>query len=188
MKLSLAILLAAAAANASAQDSSFARLQVRGSIVRNPVSGHIADDWDSRTGGQLDVGLNVGRGEVAATAAHLGFRPTTGKPPFTGTFVSLSWTTRLISAGRLRVEGGPRLTDLRMDFDDPSLVVGLRTEEEVMLGAVARAIVPVRGRYTAFVEGSYGALMLSTRTSMLFVSAGIGASFSTPGWVRGILR
>jgi hypothetical protein len=188
MKTFLALLLLAAAATASAQDSAFSRMQLRGSILRNPVSGGIADDWKPGMGAQLDVGVNVGRGELAASAAHLGFEPKTGKPGFSGTLVSLSWTTRLVSIGRLTLEGGPRFTDLRMDFDDPSLVVGLRTEEEVMLGVVARARVPMRGRYNAFVEGSYGGLMLSTRTPMLFVNAGISATFGTPDWVRGILR
>ena len=188
MKATLVLMLGVLAASASAQDSSFSRLQLRGSILRNPASGYIANDWESRTGAQLDVGLDLGRGEVAATVAHLAFRPTSGKPPFTGTMVSLGWTTPVLHAGRLTLEGGPRLTDFRMDFDDPSLVVGLRTEEEVMLGVVGRARVPVRGRYSLFVEGSYGALMLSTNTPMLFVNAGIAASFRTPQWIRGILR
>lgn len=188
MRTAFVLLLTAFASTASAQDSSFTRMQVRGSLLRNPVSGHIADDWESRTGAQVDIGVNVGRGELAATVAHLGFEPLSGKPPFTGTLVSLGWTTPLLRAGRLTLEGGPRLTDLRMDFDDPSLVVGLRTEEEVMLGVVARARMPFRGRYGLFVEGSYGALILSTKTPMAFLNAGVAASFRTPGWIRGILR
>src|SRR6476661_7347720 len=59
---------------------------------------------------------------------------------------------------------GVSLTDMRLDFDDPALVGGLRTEEEVILAAIVRGRVALNERFAAFAEGSYGVLMLSTRT------------------------
>ena len=183
-----ACLLLLSAGAASAQDSSFAMIWLRGSVIRNPVSGHIADDWRAKTGLQLEAGSNVGRGELALAVGHIGYDATTGKPPFTGTLFSLGWTKPVMGWHRVRIDLGARLTDLRMDFDDPSLVGGLRTEEEVVVGGLARATVPLGDRFGAYAEASYGVLMLSTNTPMLFAAVGIERSVTTPGWLRGFLR
>lgn len=187
MRLTLMLVLSAMA-TASAQDSSFSQLRLRGSVFRNPVIGHLADDWRAKTGGQVEIAANVARGELGLAVGHIGYVPTTGKPSFTGTLVTLAWMMPVVRAARIELSAGARLTDLRMDFDDPSLVGGLRTEEEVMLGAIGRARLPIGHRFSAFVDGSYGVLMLDTKTPMVLVHAGIERTARTPGWLRGILQ
>ena len=83
---------------------------------------------------------------------------------------------------------GARLTDVRMDFDDPSMVAGLRTEEEVMLSVVGRMRVSLGRGFSAFAEGSYGRLMLSTRTPIATAAVGMEHGLPMPGWLAGILR
>jgi hypothetical protein len=188
MRIVVAGLLCVLATAAPAQDSAFSELRFRGSVLRNPASGRIADDWRGKTGLQFAIASNVGGGEIGLSAGHLGYTPTSGKPPFTGTFFSLEWTRQLLGSRRLAIEAGPRLTDLRMDFDDPALVGGLRTEEEVIVGATARARYRVAGRTFLVADASLGALMLSTKTPMLLVSIGVGQSAATPRWLREFLR
>jgi hypothetical protein len=183
-----ACILLLGASTASAQDSSFAELRLRGSVFRNPVSGHIADDWRPKTGVQIEAASNVGRSELALAIGHIGYEATTGKPPFTGTLFSLGWSVPVKRWNRLALDLGARLTDLRMDFDDPSLVGGLRTEEEVVLSGLARGRVSLGRRFSVYADVSYGVLMLSTKTPMLLVSAGVERSVTTPGWLRGLLR
>jgi hypothetical protein len=187
MRLAALFLITAAAACA-AQDSSFSELRVRASVLRNPVIGHVGDDWHAGTGGQIELGTNVGRGDLGLAVGHIGYTATSGRPPFTGTLFTLAWMTPVVSRERLELTAGARLTDFRMDFDDPSLVGGLRTEEEVMLGMVSRARLILGRRFSVFVEGSYGVLMLETKTRMVLLNAGVERDLRMPDWLRGILR
>lgn len=184
----LAVLMLAALAAANAQDSSFSRLTLRGSVFKNPVAGHITDDWSPKTGAQLGAATNVGRSALELAVAHVGYRPTTGKPPFTATMFTLAWTSPEVALTRATLSGGVQLTDLRMDFDDPSLVGGLRTEEEVLAAVVGRVRLPLGRGFAAFVDGSWGMLMLSTKTPMVFVHAGVEQTMRMPGFLQTILR
>lgn len=184
----LSLMMIAAFVAAGAQDSSFSRLALRGSVFRNPVAGHIASDWSAKTGVQIAAATNVGRGGLELAVGHIGYRPTTGKPPFTGTMFTLAWTTPEVAVSRMTLSGGVRLTDLRMDFDDPSLVGGLRTEEEVMTGLLGRARIPLGWGFAGFVDGSWDLLMLSTKTPMVFVHAGVERTMRMPGFLQTILR
>ena len=182
------MLLVLVAGTAVAQDSSFSRLRIRGSVVRLPVIGHIGDDWRAQTGAQLEIGSNVGNGELSLAAARIAFEPTTGKPRFTETVFSLSWLRPVAATPRGELAVGGRLSDVRMDFDDPALVAGLRTEEEVLLAVVARGRLSVGRGFGAFLEMAAGALMLSTRTPTVSVAAGLEHGLSSPSWLRDFLR
>jgi hypothetical protein len=182
------MLLVLMGATAGAQDSSFTRLRLRASVVRMPVIGHIGDDWRARTGAQLEIGSNVGVGELSLAAARVAFEPTTGRPPFTETIFSLSWLRPIASVARSELAVGGRLSDVRMDFDDPALVAGLRTEEEVLLSLVARGRLGVGRGFSAFIETAAGAFMLSTRTPTVSVAAGLERGMPSPKWLRDFLR
>lgn len=185
----LAVLfLVSALATGSAQDTSFSQLRLRGSVLRNPVIGQIRDDWKPRTGGQFEIAANVGWGDLGLAVGYLGYDATTGKPPFTATLFTLAWTAPAVRVAGAELSAGVRLTDLKMEFDDPSIVEGLRTEEEILLGAIARARVPLGRTYSAFIDGSYGVLMLHTKTPVVLVHAGIERTLRTPDWLRDILR
>jgi hypothetical protein len=184
----IALLLMFATQVAGAQDSSFTSLRFRGGLFRMPVVGHISDDWRPKTGLQVEVASNVGAGELAIGIAHVLFVPTTGKVSFTETLISLGWTSPEARMQGVSLSAGARLTDVRMDFEDPSVVVGLRTEEEVLLALLGRAHVELGHGFRAFGEASFGALMLSTRSPTMTVALGIGRVVAMPGWVRDVLR
>ncbi len=175
-------------ATASAQDSSFSRLRVRASALRLPVTGHIGDDWRATTGFQADVASNVGAGELALSAARVRFDPISATPAFTGTMFSLAWTRPLFTRRRGTVDLGARLSDMRMDFDDPAIVGGLRTEEEVLISGVGRGRVALGRGFSGFLEGSYGLFLLSTQTPVATLAAGLEHGVPMPDWLRNILR
>lgn len=182
------LLVLGVASQAWAQDTSFSELRLRGSLFRNPVIGQIGDDWRAKTGIQLEVGSNVGIGDLSLAVGHIGYEALTGRPPFTGTLFSLGWSVPALRAGRARLDVGARLTDMRMDFDDPALVAGLRTEEEIILNGIARGRVALGQRFTAYADVSYGVLMLSTKTPVLLIGAGFERAVGAPRWLRTILR
>ena len=184
----MAVILLCIAARAGAQDSTYSELRFRLSAFRNPLAGHITDDWRAGTGIQAEIATPLASGEFAMAMGHVGYASTTGKPNYTGTLFTLAWTAPVATVSRLQLSGGIRLTDYRMDFDDPTIVVGLRTEEEVMLGVIGRARLGLGRRLALFADASYGVLMLGTRTPMVLVHVGVQRAVTTPEWIRSILR
>jgi hypothetical protein len=182
------LLVCCLAATASAQDTSFSRLRLRGGALMPVSTGRIGNDWNAKLGAQVEAASNVGRSEIAFGVAHLGFEPTASTPSFTETLFLLSWTAPVWTSSRAGFYAGARVTDIRMDFDDPSLVGGLTTEEETMLAAVARARLGVAKRFSGFAEASYGVALHSTRTPMWFVTIGLERNVAMPRWLRDVLR
>jgi hypothetical protein len=176
------------AATAHAQDSSYSALRLRAALLRNPVAGHITDDWTPGTGFSGEAATNVGAAELSLGFLHLGYDPTTAKPPYKATMFSLTATRPVSAFSLISADVGARLTDYRMDFDDPTVGEGLKTEEEVMLSAVARGRFRVRRRWTVFGDVSYGVLMLGTKTQTVFVSGGAEYNARMPAWLRNFLN
>jgi hypothetical protein len=182
------VLLLMLASTAAAQDTSFSHLHLRVSALRNPEMGHLSEDWRARTGMEAELATNVGAGELGLRFGHIGYTPLTGKPAYSGTLFTLGWSMPVVTRSQLGVSVGPTLTDYRMDFDDPSVVGGLRTEEEVIVAGAARISGRVYRHWSVFAEASYGVLMLSTKTPMATINAGVGREMGTPEWLRKLLR
>jgi hypothetical protein len=182
------LLVLSIASTAGAQDSAFTKLRVRVSALRNPETGHLSEDWRAKTGAEVEAATNVGRSELGLRFGHIGYTPLTGQPPYTATLFTLAWSVPVVTHSRAGVNAIARLTDYRMDFDDPSMVDGLRTEEEVMLAAAARVSGRVYQRWSIFAEASYGVLFLSTKTPMATMNAGVARELETPGWLRKLLQ
>jgi hypothetical protein len=177
------------AISAGAQDSAaYGELRLRASALSNPVAGAITDDWRPLIGKQLEVGTPIPVGEVAMMVGRVHYKPLTGKPAYKATFVTLAWFAPEISVTRLRLSGGVRLTDYMMNFDDPSMVAGLRTEEEVMPGVIGRARLRITRRVSLLADASYGRLLLGVHTNMVMLTAGAEYALPTLGWLRDALR
>ena len=187
-RLVLLLMLFLVGGPAYGQDSSFSVLRLRGGLLRLPEIGHIGEDWTAATGAQVDVATNAGRSEVALGVGRIGFDPTTGKPRFKETLISLSWSLPVVSRSTFGLVGGARLTDIRMDFDDLSVVGGLRNEEEQLISALARFRMSLAWRFSGFVETSYGVLMTSTRTPTMSLVVGLQRDGTMPNWLRQFLR
>jgi hypothetical protein len=181
--------LACIAAPVGAQDSTaYRELRLRASALSNPVAGTITDDWRPLIGKQLEVGTPLAVGEFSIAVGRVHYKPLTGKPSYKATFITLAWLSREAAVSRLRLSGGFRLTDYRMDFDDPTVDPGLRTEEEVMPAVIGRARLPMGRRLSVLADASYGLLMLGVHTPMVLLTAGVEYAVPTPGWLREIMR
>lgn len=184
----LAFLALALGCELRAQDTAYSRLDLRLSVLSNPASGGISEDWRSGTGIEAEVGTPLAFGKAALSVGHLAFEPKGGRPPFRMTAFGLTYSVPVLSWRTSELAAGVRLADMRMDFDDPAIDEGLRTEEEVFLGGTARAKVMLPRGFSASVDATYGVLMLGRRTPMAFITAGVGRRVVTPGWMRDVLR
>jgi hypothetical protein len=177
------------AVRAGAQDSSaYRELRIRASLVSNPEAGAISSDWKPGVGKQIDVATPLAVGELAVSVGRIHYKPLTGKPSYAATVFTFAWLTPEVSVSRARLSAGLRLSDYRMDFDDPSLVGGLRTEEEVMPGVIAKGRLAIGRRVSLVGDASYAILMLGHHTRMTLLTAGAEYALPTPGWLRDIMR
>jgi hypothetical protein len=188
MKRLAAGILLFAAARAGAQDSSYTELRLRVSAFRNPVAGAISEDWKPGTGLQLEVGTPIALGELSLSIGTLGYAPLTGKPKFRATMFTLGWTRPIARVGRIDLSGGLRVSAYRMDFDDSTVVAGLRNEEETLIAVTGRGRVAIGRRSSLFIDGSFGVLMLGTRTRMALIHVGAERALTTPAWLLDVLR
>jgi hypothetical protein len=102
--------------------------------------------------------------------------------------ISLGWARPILRSGRLTFDAGARLTDVRMNFDDPAMVAGLRNEEEQLISALGRARLSLGAGFSGFVETTYGVLMTSTRSPTSTLAVGLMRDGRMPGWLRDFLR
>jgi hypothetical protein len=187
MKRFLILLLGAAPLGA--QDSTaYRELRFRASAVDNVHAGAIERDWQPLIGKQVEVAVPLAVGEVGMAVGRIHYKPLTGHPAYKATLITLSWLTPELALWKARLAGGARFSDYRMDFDDPSMVSGLRTEEEVMPAAIIRGRIVASKRVSVFADASYGVLMLGHRTRMAFVSVGAQYALRNPSWLQGIMR
>lgn len=183
------VALVCLAAPAGAQDSSaYSELRFRASALSNPVAGAITDDWRPMIGKQLEVATPLAVGAFGVAVGRVHYKPLTGHPQFKATFITLAWLSPEARISRLHLSGGLRLTDYRMDFDDPTLNAGLRTEEEVMPGIIGHARLPLARRISLVADASYGLLLLGVHTRMVLLTAGAEYAVTTPGWLRDMMR
>lgn len=177
------------AGRARAQDSAaYGEMRFRVGAVDNAHAGAISRDWKPLIGKQIEVATPLAVGEVGASVARVHYEPLTGKPAYKATLFTISWLAPEIRVGRAGLAAGFRYSDYRMDFDDPTLVGGLRTEEEVMPGVIARGRVILTRRISLVGDASYGVLMLGHHTRMVLLAAAAQYALPTPAWLRGIMR
>jgi hypothetical protein len=183
------LMLLIGAAPLGAQDSTaYRELWFRASAIDNVHAGAIDRDWKPLIGKQVEVATPLSVGELGLAVGRIHYKPLTGHPAYKATLITLSWLTPELVVWRARLAGGARFSDYRMDFDDPSVVSGLRTEEEVMPAVIVRGRIVASKRASVFADASYGVLMLGHRTRMVLLSGGAQYALPTPSWLQGIMR
>ncbi len=160
-----------------------------------------------RLGGMSNVNRNFlhafwkpGAGAEAAIATpfYLGFVEVGGAfhryeagpasvPAFDAVLLYAGWGLRLDVADRLRLEGGGRIGDYRMSFDEVTFA-GVRNENELALLLQARLALRPAGPVSVYVAGSYMKVYTFVRLNLWYVSAGLSYRLRSPGWLKDLLR
>ena len=166
----------------------FETLEVRAGITRNVNSNFLHTFWQQGFGltgtvatpfylGSLEAGSSFHRYRVAAVGRV---------PGFDALHLYAGWGLRG-GVGRLRLEGGLRLGNYRMVFDE-STFAGVRTESELALSGRARVAFRVAGPVSAYAEGEYVKVYTFLRMKLWYASAGLSYRFRTPRWLETVLR
>ena len=92
------------------------------------------------------------------------------------------------SFGSVRVSAGPRLGFFIMRFDDDRLASNGRIEQEAAVYLTARVERPLGSGWSVRLSADYGRILLSEPLDTAHLALGVARTFSTPAWIREVLR
>ena len=139
-------------------------------------------DWSSPAGVEVYLGTPFYAGRVKLGAQIVPYAAETEDvPAFRSNYLFSEWQFEFALLEQVSATAGFRIGVLHMDFE--GLTGAARTEREV----AARAVAGLRyrtGPWAAYLQGSYGSVVLSHPIQQAHVTLGISRSFSTPAWLQ----
>lgn len=166
----------------------FETLEVQASMTRNVNRNFLHTEWQQGFGldGSVTTPFYLGYLEAGGSFHRYRVAEPVTVPGFDALHLFAGWGLRG-DVGRLRLEGGLRLGNYRMTFDE-STFAGVRTESELALSGRARVAVRVAGPVSLYVAGDYLKVYTFLRLKLWYASAGLSYRLATPGWMKTFLR
>lgn len=186
----LALTLAGAQmAWAQADTMPFETLEFRFSAARNMNQNFLHTFWQQGTGGEFSVAtpFYLGYAEVGGAYHRYPVEQAT-VPAFDALLVFAGWGLGVGVADRLRLEGGARIGNYRMTFDEITAFPGVKNESELALLLNARLSVRPVGPVSVHVGGSYMKVYTFLRLNLWYASAGLSYRLNSPNWLKDFLR
>ncbi len=179
-----------AGAQATSDGGPFSQVSVRVGVLGQRVDRRLAQLYSPSTGWAAEVSSPADAGELAlaverATFRGIGENP---HPDFHGTVGMLKWRMPLPTVGPFTAALGVHSGVMQFSFQDTVIVAGLRKEREALFGVDALASVRLARHVSAYVAAEYTHVWLHVPVHLTPVSAGIGYTLTTPGWLRDFLR
>jgi hypothetical protein len=174
----------------SGSPAPFSRVTMRGGVLWQATDGRFAQLYSPNMGysAELSSPFDVGEFALALERATFTGRAPSSHPAFHGTVGMLKWRMPLPSLGPLTIAAGAHAGAMRFSFQDTVIAPGLRKEMEVLFGVDAIGSVRLPANLSAFVMGEYTHVHLHVPVHLAPVSAGLGYSLTTPGWLRDFLQ
>jgi hypothetical protein len=174
----------------SGSPTPFSGITVRGGVLWPKTDSRLAQFYRPSTGYSVELSspFDVGEFALALERATFTGRAPNPHPDFHGTVGMLKWRVRLPNVGPLTISVGAHAGAMRFSFQDAAIAAGLRKEMEVLFGVNAMGNVRLPAHFSAFVMGEYTHVHLHVPVHLAPVSAGLGYSVTTPGWLRDFLQ
>lgn len=167
----------------------FSSLTIRAGATRFSTDSRLSRYYTPETGFLIEASTPFDHGEFALTGERATFT-SVGRvnPDFHGTLALLAWRypTRLFGGVFARL--GAHAGVMQMSFQDTLINAGLRKERELAMGVSGSLEARVVSRLSAFVTGEYSHVWLHVPVHLARISAGVGYTTTTPGWLRDFLK
>jgi len=168
----------------------FSRLTIRAGALWQTTDSRLADLYKPSTGysGEVSMPFDVGEFALAVERATFTGQEPSPHPDFDGTVGMLKWRMPLPSVGPFTLALGAHTGAMQFSFQDTVIAPGLRKEMELLFGVNAAGSVRLPANFSAFVMGEYTHVHLHVPVHLAPLSAGIGYTLTTPGWLKDFLR
>jgi len=109
-------------------------------------------------------------------------------PEFSSWFVYAGWGVEFKTLRLLKLYTGLNIGSFQMDFEDEDIEEGLVSESELGIEFMVRLSFQILKNANLNIEGSYLRIFTNIKIDLLYVSAGIDYSFSSPDWLKDFLN
>lgn len=167
--------------------TAFSTVEVRAAGTVNFNHSFVHEFWEQGVGGEVFAATPFYAGYAELGGALHRYRAAADVPAFDAWALLAGWGVRLELGSRLRLEGGPRIGNYHMRFEEATFT-GVRNESELALGAMGRLAVRPAGPVSVFVAGSYTRVFTFNRLKLWYASAGISYRFTSPTWLKDFLK
>lgn len=193
VQICCALVLAAlvrAGAQTTPDGGPFSHVSVRAGVLRQTTDTRLAQLYSPATGWAAEVSMPADLGELAVAVERATFRSIgpSPHPDFHGTVGMLKWRMSSPAIGPLTAAVGLHAGVMQFSFQDTVIAAGLRKEREMLFGVNAVANVRLTSRVSAFAAAEYTHVWLHVPVHLTPLSAGLGYTFATPGWLRDFLQ
>lgn len=167
----------------------FSSLTIDAGATRFSTDSRLSRYYTPETGFLVEASTPFALGELALTGERATFTSLGGvNPDFHGTLALLAWRypVRLFSGGSAKL--GAHTGVMQLSFQDTLINAGLRKERELVMGVSGSLEARIVSRLSAFVMAEYSHLWLHVPVHLARISAGLGYTTPTPGWLRDFLK
>ena len=181
--------LAPAVRGQSARPQAFSSLTIRAGATGMSVDSRLSRYYSPQTGFVVEASTPFAVGELALTGERATFSSVGGvNPDFHGTLALLAWRYPQWLLGPVTGRIGAQAGVMQFSFQDSVINAGLRKERELAMGVSGSLEAHVVSRVSAFVMGEYSHVWLHVPVHLARLSAGVGYTAPTPGWLRNFLQ
>jgi hypothetical protein len=179
-----------AGAQTATDGGPFSHVAFRAGVLRQSVDTRLAKLYSPASGWAAEASVPADIGELALAVERATFRSAgvDRHPDFHGTVGMLKWRMPFPTIGPFTIAAGAHAGLMQFSFQDTAIVEGLRKEREMLFGVNAIGSLRLTGHLSAFVAAEYTHVWLHVPVHLTPVSAGIGYTASTPGWLREFLQ
>ncbi len=182
------LLLFAGRSHAQERPQPFETLELRLGATQNVNSNFLHEFWAHGFGleGGFTTPFYLGYAEMGGAVHRYRVNESAAVPGFDALLLYAGWGLDK-AFSRLHLEGGVRIGNYRMSFDEQTFA-GVRTESELALMGHGRLAVQVAGPVSIYAAGGYQKVYTYLRMNLWYASAGLSYRFQTPGWLETVLR
>jgi hypothetical protein len=173
----------------TARPDAFSSLTIDVGATRFQTDSRLSRYYSPQTGFVVEASTPFELGELALTGERATFTSVGGvNPDFHGTLALLAWRypTRLFGGVSARL--GAHAGVMQFSFQDTLINAGLRKERELVMGVSGSLEARILSRLSAFIMGDYSHVWLHVPVHLARISAGVGYTTPTPGWLRDFLK
>ena len=167
----------------------FSSLTIDVGATRFWTDSRLSRYYAPQTGFVVEASTPFEIGELALTGERATFTSIGGvNPDFHATLALLAWRYAMPLFGGASARLGAHAGVMQFSFQDTLINAGLRKERELVTGVSGSLQAHVVSRLSAFVMGEYSHVWLHVPVHLARISAGVGYTTPTPGWLRDFLK
>jgi len=177
--------------SAQSNSEAFESFSIGIDLLANVNSNQFHEYWDSKYGVEGFFSAPFYFGYIQLGASYMSFTgKSSSQPNFKSYLFYLQWGYKFVLISNFDLFINALIGIYQMNFDESSTVVspGQLTEREFSAGLSTSLTYSISNSWRININARYIRIFTHTQINLIFISAGITKSFSSPDWLKDFLR